>query len=178
MGEVVRKMRIESSFDHRKKCPDIQYTQFSYDEYGGFDVKIIAQNHTFFAHRWDQIRSFLSTWSSCNTQLKNYSQLCRWAKIWRITNMSSKWCQKIYYFSYFYFYTNILHIFLKIAIVCREFFPQISSTGENSFCLAIFSMFKVTVCQFYIFWSGHFFVKFTCLKICIYICTLKGHLRC
>ena len=78
-----------------EKCPDIQYTHFSYDEYGGFDVKIVAQNHTFFAHRWDQIRSFLSMWSSCNTQLKNYSQLCRWAKIWRITNMSTKWCQKI-----------------------------------------------------------------------------------
>ena len=100
-----------------EKCPDIQYTHFSYDEYGGFDVKIIAQNHTFFAHRWDQIRSFLSMWSSCNTQFKNYSQLCRWAKIWRITNMSSNDAKKFIIFlisiSILIFYTYFLRLLLS-----------------------------------------------------------------
>ena len=144
-------MRIERSFDHRKKCPDIQYTQFSYDEYGGFDVKIIAQNQTFFAHRWAQNQTFFAhRWSSWNTKYKiihNYvdQNLPNYKIVYKM--MARKFILFITSI-----HTNIYLYFLRLLLSAGSSLLKSILLVRIVFTW-LFFMFKVTECQFYIIWA-------------------------
>ena len=147
-----------------EKCPDIQYTHFSYDEYGGFDVKIIAQNHTFFAHRWAQNHTFFAhRWAQIRPFLSigevhvihnskiihNYVVEQKFDELQTcLQNDAKKFIIFLISISILIFYTYFLRLllsagssFLKSVLLVRIVFTW------------LFFMFKVTECQFYIIWA-------------------------